>query len=99
MKKLTLALVLVFAPGCVSQAVKEQVEVSAAAADGQDRLIRSAGVSAEELDAAQPKLRELLKNAVRALYDHRAGWHKANYAINDGPDPSTMDLQAPEVFR
>lgn len=100
---------LLFAPmGCVAQAVKDQVKKSAGASDkyasavvatldGTIRIPNGLPVTAADLAATPPSVKLLLTNVIRGLYLMRKGWHQANFAANDGPDPSTLDLAAPPL--
>lgn len=109
MRSIVLSLVFVatlLAQGCIGPAVKDQIKESAEASDVYDQLIRQTldgtiapedgvPVTAQDLAQTPAPVRALLNNVTRALYVSRAGWHKANFAANDGPDPSGLDLEPP----
>lgn len=100
--------VVLVAPGCVSSAVKDQAQKTAVAHDQYDVLIRSTldgsirpsdgkPVTAAEFAATPASVRELLTNALRALYVSRRGWHQLAFALDVGVDPTTLQLDPPEL--
>lgn len=96
MKNLVLTLALLVPTGCVCNAVQDQVKVTAAAHDGYARKITEGIAELTTADRAGLTLRtrRLLNETIKAVYKSRRAWHKANFALNDGPDPATLDLDS-----
>lgn len=105
------AALLLWLSGCSCAAVKDQVSASAQASDTYAALVEATldgsispadgtPVSAADWAATPVSVRELTQNVVRALYLQRYGWHAANFALDQGPDPDTAgaDAWVPPAF-
>lgn len=106
---IVILLVVVLTPGCVSSAVKEQVQKSAAAHDTYAALVESTldgtikpqdgtPVTMADLAATPKPVLELLANVTRGLYLSRRAWHQAAFALEVGPDPATLKLDPPSLL-
>ena len=106
--RVALLVVLLVSPGCVCAAAKDQAKRSSDASDtyastiesvlnGTVEPINGKPVTAAELAATPPSVRELLQNVITAVYKLRKGWHQIHFAINDGPDPAGLDLDQPPL--
>lgn len=99
-----LAVFLFVTPGCVCSAVKTQAGVTSKEHDTYAQLVTQTldgtlpeadgkPVTKEDLAATPPSVKAFLQNLINAVFLSRKGWHQLNYAINDGPDPKTLDLE------
>ena len=96
--------VLLISSGCtVTEAARKQIEVTAAAVDAYDGLIRATldgsidpkkgkPVSKADLVATPASVKELLKHLLNSYSVIRRSAHQLHFAVG-GPDPTTLDLK------
>ncbi len=107
MKRLALALSLILLTGCISSATKDHIDTQIAVHKGYERLINDTlsgnlrgaqvkdNITQEDLSKTPDTVYKLLQRCLIAIHKNRISWHVIQYTIDDGPDPSTLDLGKP----